>query len=221
MPIQAIAFDLDGTLVDSIQDLARAANLARADLGFTPLQTERVVNFVGDGAPTLIARVLADDRSAVYTNTDLQAKGMALFETHYQGGLTKNTTFYPTVQATLHQLHQRGIPLAIITNKPERFTIPLLRELGVAEHFDLVLGGDSLATKKPSAEPLQFAASHFGIQPANLLMVGDSENDILAARAAGSPVIAVSYGYGHDVDSLQADAVIDSFAQLSALIDRF
>lgn len=219
MSIQAIAFDLDGTLVDSIHDLARAANLSRADLGLAALNSDRVASFVGDGAASLVARVLADDHSAEYIGSDIQLQGMALFNTHYRAGLSLATKFYPKVQETLHMLHERGLPLAIITNKPERFTIPLLRELGVFEHFEVIVSGDSLPKKKPAPEPLQFAALQLNVELANMLMVGDSENDILAARAAGCPVIAVSYGYGSNIESLGADAVIHRFDELRDYLD--
>jgi phosphoglycolate phosphatase len=219
MSIAAIAFDLDGTLVDSIQDLARAANLSRADLGMGALDNDRVASFVGDGAASLVARVLADSHSAEYTGSDIQLEGMKLFNTHYRAGLTLATKFYPKVQATLHTLHELGIPLAIITNKPERFTLPLLRELGVFEHFDVIVSGDTLPNKKPSAEPLLYAAEKLGVSPAHMLMVGDSKNDVLAARAAGCPVVAVSYGYGIEVEKLGADAVIHNFVELREFLD--
>ena len=147
MPITACAFDLDGTLVDSIHDLARAANLARADLGLVELSSDRVASFVGDGAASLVARVLADSSSAEYTGTAIQVEGMDRFNEHYRAGLSIARQFYPKVQETLHMLHERGMPLAIVTNKPERFTIPLLRELGVFEHFDVIVAGDSLPKK--------------------------------------------------------------------------
>ena len=219
MGIQAIAFDLDGTLVDSIHDLARAANLSRADLGLAALNSDRVASFVGDGAASLVARVLADSHSAEYTGTEIQLQGMALFNAHYLAGLSLATAFYPKVQETLHMLHERGLPLAIITNKPERFTLPLLRQLGVFEHFEVIVSGDSLPKKKPAPEPLQFAALQLNVELANMLMVGDSENDILAARAAGCPVVAVSYGYGSDIESLGADAVIHRFDELREYLD--
>ncbi len=219
MPITACAFDLDGTLVDSIHDLARAANLARADLGLAELSSDRVASFVGDGAASLVARVLADSNSAEYTGTAIQVEGMDRFNEHYRAGLSIATQFYPKVQETLHMLHERGMPLAIVTNKPERFTIPLLRELGVFEHFDVIVAGDSLPKKKPAPEPLQFAALQLKVELADMLMVGDSENDILAARAAGCPVIAVSYGYGSNIESLGADAVIHRFDELRDYLD--
>ncbi|GGP24287.1 phosphoglycolate phosphatase [Silvimonas amylolytica] len=219
MEIKAFAFDLDGTLVDSIADLARAANAARADLGLAPLTEARVASYVGDGASSLVARTLADDHGAEFTGTALQKEAMNHFDMHYKRGLTIDTTFYPQVQITLSRLHERGFPLAIVTNKPERYTLPLLRELGVSEHFEVVVAGDTLPHKKPSPEPLLHVAARLGISPTELLMVGDSKNDVLAAQAAECPVIAVSYGYGGQMDDMGADRVIHHFADLLEFID--
>jgi phosphoglycolate phosphatase len=219
MSIEAIAFDLDGTLIDSIHDLARAANAARADLGLAPLAQETVESYVGDGAASLVARVLADSMEAQFTSTPQQVEGMQQFNLHYRAGLTIATKFYPKVQETLHALHERGLPLAIITNKPERFTLPLLRELGIFEHFDVIVAGDTLPERKPSALPLQHVANQLGIEIGHLLMVGDSKNDVLAAQNAGCPAILVSYGYGDALESLGADAIIHRFDQIYDFID--
>ncbi|KAF0814119.1 Phosphoglycolate phosphatase, chromosomal [Andreprevotia sp. IGB-42] len=217
MPISAIAFDLDGTLIDSVHDLAAAANLARADLGLAPLAVATVASYVGDGASSLVARTLADDHHAEYTGSPVQKEAMARFDAHYTAGLKVVTDFYPSVQATLATLHQR-YPLAIVTNKPERYTLPLLALLGIHEHFDCIVAGDTLAQKKPAAEPLLHVTAAFNIEPAALLMVGDSKNDLLAARAAGCPIVMVDYGYGDDVAALGADALVSAFDMLPELI---
>ncbi|BCL75319.1 phosphoglycolate phosphatase [Jeongeupia sp. HS-3] len=220
MTIRAFAFDLDGTLVDSIADLARAANAARADLGLSALAEAAVESYVGDGAHSLVARTLADDHDADWTNTPEQQEAMQRFDLHYKAGLTIATRFYPKVQETLHALHELGLPLAIVTNKPERYTLPLLRELGVSEQFDVVVGGDTLAERKPSALPLQYVSERLGVAADEILMVGDSKNDILAARAAGCPVVAVEYGYGSDVHALGADRVIGVFSELLEFVEE-
>ncbi|WP_432720617.1 phosphoglycolate phosphatase [Jeongeupia wiesaeckerbachi] len=219
MTIRALAFDLDGTLIDSIADLARAANAARADLDLPPLAEATVESYVGDGAHSLVARTLADDYAAPWTDAPEQQHAMQRFDLHYKAGLTIATRFYPQVQETLHALHELGLPLAIVTNKPERYTLPLLRELGVSEQFDVIVGGDTLPERKPSALPLQHVLDRFGVAEDEMLMVGDSKNDILAARAAGCPVVAVAYGYGSDVSALGADHVIERFSDLLEFVD--
>ncbi|GAA5787176.1 phosphoglycolate phosphatase [Chitiniphilus shinanonensis] len=219
MTIRAFAFDLDGTLVDSIADLARAANAARADLGLPPLAEETVQGFVGDGAASLVARTLAGDHAANWHNTAEQQQAMARFDVHYKAGLTIATRFYPEVQETLHSLHELEYPLAIVTNKPERYTLPLLRELGISERFDVIVSGDTLAEKKPSPLPLQFVLERLSLSPEQLLMVGDSKNDVLAAKAAGTPSVLVSYGYGRDVQEMGADHVIRFFSEVLEFID--
>ncbi|GAB7128907.1 phosphoglycolate phosphatase [Silvimonas sp. JCM 19000] len=219
MSIKAYAFDLDGTLVDSITDLARAANAARADLGLAALAEDVVESFVGDGAASLVARTVANDINAEFSGSAQQQAGLQAFNRHYLAGLSIATRFYPEVQATLATLHERGYPLAIVTNKPERFTLPLLRELGVREHFDLVISGDTLAERKPSPLPLLHVAEQFGVNPGELLMVGDSINDALAAQAAGCPVVVVSYGYGSDVEQFNADHIVQRFSELLEFVD--
>ncbi|XZG71888.1 phosphoglycolate phosphatase [Chitinibacteraceae bacterium HSL-7] len=214
MTITAFAFDLDGTLVDSINDLARAANAARAEMGLYILDEPTVRSYVGDGSMSLVARTLADDMAAEWTGSDEQKRAMALFDTHYRAGLTLSTGFYPEVQETLARLHELGYPLAIVTNKPERYTLPLLRELGVIEHFDAIIGGDTLPEKKPSAAPVLHAARLLGVEPEAMLMVGDSRNDILAADAAGSPSVFVSYGYAHDMSGVEPAHTIHHFSEL-------
>ncbi|WP_176216965.1 phosphoglycolate phosphatase [Andreprevotia lacus] len=218
MPIQAIAFDLDGTLIDSVHDLARAANLARADAGLAPLEVDAVASYVGDGAASLVARTLADDHHAEFTGSELQRAAMGNFDRHYKAGLKIATEFYPQVQHTLAELHAAGYPLAIVTNKPERYTLPLLELLGIHERFDCVVAGDTLPQKKPAAEPLLHAAAALNVPAQALLMVGDSKNDLLAARAAGSPVVMVDYGYGENVAALGADALISAFDELPAVL---
>ncbi|WP_255989384.1 phosphoglycolate phosphatase [Chitinolyticbacter albus] len=214
MTIRAFAFDLDGTLVDSIADLARAANAARADLKLPALPEDVVRSYVGDGSMSLVARTVHADPEAVWTGSELERAGMARFDEHYKAGLTLATRFYPEVQETLHALHELGFPLAIVTNKPERYTLPLLRELGVSERFEVIVGGDTLAEKKPSPLPLQHVAERLGVATGEMLMVGDSKNDILAAKAAGCPNVVVHYGYGDGIETLGADRIIRFFSEL-------
>ncbi|MCX7205557.1 MAG: phosphoglycolate phosphatase [Proteobacteria bacterium] len=214
MSIKAFAFDLDGTLADSIPDLAHAANAARRDAGLAQLEEALIESYVGDGTESLVARAMAADMGASFTGTAAQTEALARFDQHYLEGLTLKTKLYPGVANTLNELHDCGYRLAIVTNKPERFTLPLLKELGIGNVFDVVVSGDSLATRKPNAEPLQYVMEKLGVSADEFLMVGDSKNDILAARAAGCKVAFVSYGYGESETIPEADVTLARFDEL-------
>lgn len=217
-PIRAIAFDLDGTLVDSLTDIAAAANAARAELGLAPLADSRVRGFIGDGSAMLMARTAQDDPHAQVDDSPLQIAARAHFNQHYARVVAEHTRPYPGAVEGLQALAALGLPLACVTNKPIAFTTPLLAALDLERYFELVLGGDSLAAKKPDPLPLAHVAQALAVAPAQLLMVGDSKNDVLAARAHGSPVLAVSYGYTASASALGADAVIDRIDQMVALL---
>ncbi|POA98376.1 phosphoglycolate phosphatase [Chromobacterium sinusclupearum] len=214
--IQAVAFDLDGTLVDSIPDLANAANAMREHLGLPPLAAERIQSHVGDGIASLVHRAITDERHAEADGPAWE-RGYRYFIQHYREHLTDHTTVYPGVRDGLALLRARQLPLVLITNKSERLAVPLVEELGLRDHFSLILGGDTLPEKKPSALPLLHACQVLGIPPQDLAMVGDSANDVAAARAAGSTAIAVRYGYA-DASTLGADLAVDSVAELYDLM---
>lgn len=217
MIIKAIAFDLDGTLVDSIPDLANAANHARASLGLTPLPSEIVETYVGDGADVMVARALANSKAATYKGTPEQQQGLAAFDAHYLDHLIANTGYYAGVEPVLLALKARGYPLALVTNKAERYTLPLIERLGAANLFAVVVGGDTLPTRKPDAGPLLYVATKLGIAPAELLMIGDSANDALTARNAGCPVYLVPHGYA-DPHQFDCDRVLRDTAELLELL---
>jgi len=214
--IKAVAFDLDGTLIDSLPDLVAAANAMRQHLGLPPLENQRVREHVGDGIGVLVHRSITDERDT-QAETSLWEQGFSFFVQYYRQHLTTLTEVFPGVTTGIGLLKALNLPLAIITNKPEGLTLPLLHELGLADDFALILGGDSLAEKKPSALPLQHTCQVLNVQPADLLMVGDSQNDVAAARAAGSPVAVLRYGYG-EADQLQADVILNSIEQLYDMI---
>ena len=216
--IRAIAFDLDGTLVDSLTDIAAAANAARAELGLTPLDDARVRSFIGEGSAMLMARTALDDPDAQVDDSALQTAARAHFNQYYARVVAEHTVPYPGAVEGLQALAALGLPLACVTNKPIAFTTPLLAALDLERYFELVLGGDSLAAKKPDPLPLAHVAQTFAVAPAQLLMVGDSHNDVLAARAHGSPVLAVSYGYTPSASALGADRVIERIDQIPALL---
>ncbi|MBV8047048.1 MAG: phosphoglycolate phosphatase [Paludibacterium sp.] len=214
--IKAIAFDLDGTLVDSLPDLIAAANAMRAHLDMPALQHARIREHVGDGIASLVHRAITDERDALAPH-DQWEQGYRFFVQYYRDHLTVHTTVYPGVTTGLGLLKALNLPLAVVTNKSERLAQPLLQELALADDFALILGGDTLAEKKPSALPLLHVSQAFGVQPGELLMVGDSANDVLAARNAGCPVALMRYGYA-DADSLNADLTLDSLETLYDLI---
>lgn len=193
--VQAAAFDLDGTLCDSIPDLAASANAMREHLGMAPLPQKTVESYVGDGIAKLVHRVITDDRDQE-ADTETWEKGFVFYMQYYREHLSDFTRPYPETEAGLGLLKSLGIPLVVITNKNEILAVELLKQLGLADYFSLILGGDSLSEKKPSPLPLQHAAEVLGIDAANMIMVGDSHNDILAAKAAGCLSVGVTFGYG-------------------------
>ncbi|TDR73068.1 phosphoglycolate phosphatase [Paludibacterium purpuratum] len=214
--IKAIAFDLDGTLVDSLPDLIAAANAMRDHLGMPALQHARIREHVGDGIASLVHRAITDERDTLAAHEQWE-QGFRFFVQYYRQHLTVHTTVYPGVTTALGLLKALQLPLAVVTNKSERLAQPLLQELGLADDFALIIGGDTLPEKKPSALPLTHTCQAFGVQPSELLMVGDSANDVLAARNAGCPVALMRYGYA-DADSLGADLALDTLESLYDMI---
>lgn len=220
--IHAIAFDLDGTLVNSIPDLTHAANAMREQMNMPRLPENIIQSFVGDGLTRLIHRSLCNHPEQFAPN-DLWQQAHALFITHYAEHLADFSQPYPNVENTLKKLQQKHLPMAVITNKNETFAKTLLNKLKLEHFFIEIIGADTLPEKKPSALPLQHTASQLGINTKNMLMVGDSRNDILAARTAASPIVLVSYGYGDSKTlcqhpSTRPDILIDEFKQLLDII---
>ncbi|HEX6549276.1 MAG TPA: phosphoglycolate phosphatase [Gammaproteobacteria bacterium] len=219
MPVfKLVAFDLDGTLVDSVPDIAWAVDQMSRTLGLSPPGLEKVSSWVGDGVRRLVKRALTGSRDGE-PEAELFERGFETFRQAYHGHLAVATRPYPDACDVLAQLRDSGIALACITNKAAEFTEPLLDALAMRDYFGVILSGDSLAARKPDPLPLLHAARQFGVAPAQSCMVGDSRNDVLAARAAGFAAIGVRYGYGGELlaDSVP-DAVLDSLAALPALL---
>jgi phosphoglycolate phosphatase len=210
--------DLDGTLVDSAPDIADCMDEMLITLGLPARGEAKARQWIGNGAPRLVKRALVDDMDGEPDGA-LYEKAYAIFSDLYAKRLCVRSRLYPGVAEGLEALRDLGVKLACVTNKPAQFTEPLLEQLGVSPSFGLVLSGDSLPRKKPDPLPLRHAAEFFAVTPAQSLMVGDSENDVKAARAADFPVVCVDYGYnhGHDIRVAAPDAVIHSLAQLPAL----
>lgn len=213
-----ILFDLDGTLVDSAPDLIWSINAMQRDLGLPERSDAAVRAWLGNGADRLVHRALCNDMQGEAEH-DLFEHARARFFHHYGENNSARSYLYPTVADALNGLREQGILLACVTNKPEQFTLPLLEFLKIKDHFQIVVGGDTLAQKKPAPEPLWHAAQYCQVDYAEVLMVGDSKNDVEAARAASMPVVCLSYGYNHgeDIRNANPDAVIDALSELPEL----
>ncbi|MFV7785611.1 phosphoglycolate phosphatase [Shewanella marisflavi] len=217
--IKAIAFDLDGTLIDSVPDLAAATQDMLAELNLPLCNEQQVRSWVGNGAAKLVERALTFARGEPVTQADID-DAMPLFSKHYEANLQQHSRLYDGVKAVLEQLAEQGYQLAVVTNKPYRFTVPLLAAFGIDHLFHEVLGGDSLAKMKPDPLPLNHLKQQWQLNDEQLLMVGDSRNDILAAKAAGISSIGLTYGYnyGEDIGLSGPTAVCDTFKEVLAQI---
>ncbi len=215
LPVKVVAIDLDGTLLDTAVDIGEAANRMLAELGRNRLAEATVASYIGNGVSRLVKRALTGEMAGE-PDPAIFALALAAFNRHYAEVLCRTTRLYPGVLDGLHVLRVAAFPLVCITNKAAQFTHPLLMATGLAAYFDLVLSGDSLPRKKPDPLPLHHACRHFGVVPAEMLLIGDSLNDVQAARAAGCPVFCVPYGYNQgqqpvaqwDVDQVVPDLVV-------------
>ena len=210
-----IMFDLDGTLVDSVPDLAFAIDAMLLDMGRPFAGLNKVRMWVGNGAAMLVKRALSDNLKPIELDENLYQEGYALFLKYYQQVNGKKSQLYPQVLETLTQLRQIFPYLAIVTNKPEQFTQPLLDHLGLSE-FDLLVCGDTLETRKPDPAQLFYCLEELGCRADEAIMVGDSVNDIKAAKAARVPIICVNYGYhqGENLLDYWPDKLIEGFDDL-------
>ncbi len=212
---QGVFFDLDGTLLESAPDLLLAVEAAMRAIHRPVPDLERLRHWVGNGTEKLVQRAITGSMEAE-ADPALMQRAMPVFNEAYARALGRASHPFPGVVETLERLQKRGLPMACITNKPQDFTEPLLRDHGLLAFFTVVVGGDRLPEKKPHPAPLRFAARGLGLPVDRCLMVGDSRHDVEAARNAGCPVVAVSYGYNHgeDIRSARPDAVVDAFPQL-------
>ena len=207
-----VMFDLDGTLVDSVADIALALNRALTDLGLPEVTQSQVQAWVGRGASRLVYCVLEHQLRSSALHDALLARFMA----RYQESVCEVSTVYPGGRELLAACRNAGIHLACVTNKPYAPARALLEALDLLDSFDLLLGGDSLVHKKPHPEPLLHCLRHFQVPVTQALMVGDSRNDIEAARAALVPVVAVPYGYNHGepIADARPDWLVESLLEL-------
>ncbi len=207
-----LIFDLDGTLIDSKKDLADSVNAMRVWRGLPPLADERVSSYVGDGAPTLVRRALPGA-----SEEDL-AEALRFFLAYYREHMLDATSLYPGVREALNRLHDAHVPLAILTNKPVKFSVQLIERLGLTPHFFRVYGGNSFEEKKPHPIGIEKLMTELGAARERTTMVGDSAVDVRTARNARVQACGVSWGFQPETFAdAPPDFVIDA---MEALVER-
>ena len=210
-----VMFDLDGTLIDSVPDLVEAVDRMLVELGRAPAGVEKVRDWVGNGARVLVRRALAGGLEHAAVGEAETEEALARFLDIY-ADCHNLTELYPGVHELLEALSTAAVELAVVTNKPERFVAPLLEQVGLGGYFRWIIGGDTLPQQKPDPAALLQVMHLAGVEAAQALFVGDSRNDVLAARAAAVPCVAVSYGYNHGrpIAEEQPSLVVDSLVEL-------
>lgn len=217
----AVLFDLDGTLLDTAGDISLALNRAIAEFGWAPVLLEDVRRFIGAGGAILVERAAALQGRAL--SPPERSAIIQRFFSHY-GQLGDTGKYaaepYPGAAVALRELHAAGVRIAVVTNKQQRFAVEVLRQRGLMDWVECVVGGDSCERRKPDPQPLLFACQSLGVEPQAALMVGDSVHDAQAARAAGIAIICVTYGYneGSDPHTLSCDLLIDDLGSLPDLL---
>ncbi|MBF1994923.1 phosphoglycolate phosphatase [Serratia symbiotica] len=211
--IRALAFDLDGTLVDSVPSLAVALDLALVEMGLPPAGEARVGTWIGNGADILVQRALCWTEAAASPQQASQLRER--FDHFYAQTIDSGSRLFPQVKETLAHLAAQGYLMALVTNKPTLFVAPLLATFAIGDYFSLVIGGD-VTEKKPHPAPLYLALGKLGLRANELLFVGDSRNDIQAAQGAGCPCVGLAYGYnyGESIALSHPDCVLERFADL-------
>jgi phosphoglycolate phosphatase len=214
MTKQAVLFDLDGTLLHTVPDLASAVNAMLTDLGKPELPEATVAMFVGKGAESLIHRCLTGSMTE-NAPPEIFAQALAHWQSYYSTINGNYSSLYPGVKNGLELLWQAGYQLAVVSNKPERFTQPLLERTGIAHYFTVVVGGDTCQAKKPDPMPVLYACGLLRVEPKQALMIGDSKNDALAAHAAGVECWLLPYGYneGCSVLDTPCDAIVSTIEE--------
>ena len=218
---EMILIDVDGTLVDSVPDLAYCVDEMMKQLDMPVHGEAKVREWVGNGVERLTRRALIGQLEGEPDDA-LFEKAYPIFMDLYAENTSKRSSLYPGVAEGLAYLESTGIKLGCVTNKAAQFTVPLLKDLGIHDKFEIVISGDTLAKKKPDPMPLLHGAEFFKVNPENAMMLGDSVSDVKASRAAGFQIVCMSYGYNHGVDIRESspDAVIDSMVELQALLEQ-
>jgi phosphoglycolate phosphatase len=227
MPIQAariraVSFDLDGTLIDTLPDLAGAVNETLTELRAPKLPKEQIAQFIGDGADVLVLRAVAASLGLPSEQEAMSTGAVDIFDRLYRRRLLSASRVYPGVTETLQQLTEAGFGICCVTNKDGKFALPLLEAAGLSRWLAFTLSPAMREERKPNPAMIIAATRKLGVEPAEMVYVGDTATDILAAHSAGCPAIAVSYGYNHKrpLGELAPEAQIDRFPDLSRYFDR-
>ena len=217
---EMVLIDVDGTLVDSVPDLAYCVDAMMDELGMSRRGEKRVRHWVGNGVERLVKRALVNQLDGE-PDEALYARALPVFEALYRDNTSKRSRLYPGVQEALDFLQTTGVRMGCVTNKASQFTLPLLQDLGVDDYFEIVICGDMVERKKPDPQSLLMAAEQLETEPRASLMIGDSMSDVNAARAAGFQIVCMSYGYNHgeDIRDYDPDAVVDSMADIRHIVD--
>lgn len=217
---RAVLIDLDGTLVDSLPDIAHAVNAMLGDLGRPTLPVERIATYVGKGVDELVHRTLTDTMDE-HASADVFARGKQSFYRHYGEVNGNESRVFAGVREALEDLRIKNMMLACVTNKPRQFTRQLLDRVELQAAFSAIVSGDDTEQKKPHAEPMLHACRLLGVSTSDAIVIGDSENDVLSARAAGCRVIVVETGYneGRSASELDADVIVPSLLHAARLIE--
>lgn len=218
---KALLFDLDGTLANTIPQLAIAASKSAVAIGLNPPSVETTKGFVGNGVNMLLARVIAGRFDVELKDVDpsLLKRARDVFNVEYTKGLDKDYNLYEGVKEGLEYFKSRGIKLAVVTNKPQMFALPLLSYMGIKDYFDFILGGEVIPERKPNPTPLYYVLDKLQVSKDDAVMVGDSNNDIEAGNNANMTTVFFSYGYNRkDPKELKFDYGFASFNELTSLI---
>ncbi len=210
-----IMIDVDGTMVDSVPDLAYCVDQTMILMGRDVWGEEKVRHWVGNGVPKLVERSISGTLEGKVNRKDFE-KAYDIFLELYTQNTSVRSCLYDGVMEGLSYIKDQGYLLGCVTNKAEQFTLPILKDLGIIDNFKIVISGDTLEKKKPDPLPLIYAANFFGVRPEESIMLGDSISDVTASRAAGYNVICMSYGYNHgnNIYDSRPDLVIDSMEDL-------
>ena len=214
LPVRALIFDLDGTLIDSKRDLIHSVNAMLLEMGREKRNEETISGYIGHGAPLLVSRALGGN-----AKEEEMRRALGFFLAYYEEHKLDTTCAYPGVAETVAELSRKQLPMAVLTNKPVRISVRILEALSLAKHFRVIYGGNSFETKKPDPFGANTILREFGAAPKQAMVVGDSEVDVQTARNAGAISVAVNYGFGvHDRTQYPADIYIEKISDLVALV---